>query len=86
MEVEMPGKSMSSMYLGREQCYRNSKTLSLHKSNEWVAVRISSVEARKLNKSLKHQGIFYQRGRKKKVGERGKKTAAKLCLMEFLAF
>ena len=67
----MPRKSMSSMYLGREQCYRNSKTLSLHKSNEWVAVRISSVEARKLNKSLKHPGdILPKREEEKSGGER----------------
>lgn len=67
----MPGKSMLSMYSVGEQCYRNSKTLSLHKSNEWVAVRISSVEARKLNKNLKHPGnILPKREEEKSGGER----------------
>lgn len=77
---------MSAMYSEREQYYRNSKTLSLHKSNEWVAVRISSVEAQKLNKSFKHPGdILPKREEEKSRGE-GEKAAAKFCLVEFLAF
>lgn len=61
---------MSSMYSGREQCYRNSKTLSLHKSNEWVAVRISSGEVQKVNRSLKHPGdILPKRGEEKSERE-----------------
>lgn len=40
-------------------------------SNQWVAVRISSVEAAKLNKSLKHPGdILPKREEEKSRGER----------------
>lgn len=49
----------------------NSKILSLHKSNERGSVRIGSVEAQKLTKSLKHPESMLPRAEEEQMESRG---------------